>query len=75
MGPSLSQFLQAIGNDVFKQLMNLYSSKTLMFVIDDTGSMSDDINAAKDMAKEIIAYNTQNVNVDYILSPFNDPGT
>ena len=46
---------------------------TLMFAIDDTGSMSDEIAAAKKIATSIV--NEQRVEpVDYILSPFNDPG-
>ena len=46
---------------------------TLMFAIDDTGSMREEISAAKKIATSIV--NEQRVEpVDYILSPFNDPG-
>ena len=46
---------------------------TLMFAIDDTGSMIEEIAAAKEIATSIV--NEQRVEpVDYILSPFNDPG-
>ena len=46
---------------------------TLMFAIDDTGSMRQEIAAAKKIATSII--NQQRAEpVDYILSPFNDPG-
>ena len=46
---------------------------TLMFAIDDTGSMRDEIAAVKKIASSIV--NQQRAEfVDYILSPFNDPG-
>ena len=45
-----------------------------MLAIDDTGSMGDEIQAAKDIATYIIKYPRKNLEVDYILSPFNDPG-
>ena len=46
-----------------------------MFAIDDTGSMADEIQAAKDIATHIVNYRRPNLEVDYILlSPFNDPG-
>lgn len=46
-----------------------------MFAIDDTGSMSDKIQAAKDIATYIFRnISRPNLKVDYILSPFNDPG-
>ena len=45
-----------------------------MFAIDDTGSMSDEIQAAKDIAAYIVNISRPNLEVDYILSPFNDPG-
>ena len=46
---------------------------TLMFAIDDTGSMKEEISAAKKIAISIV--NEQRAEpVDYILSPFNDPG-
>ena len=47
---------------------------TLMLAIDDTGSMADEIQAAKDIATHIVNYRRPNLEVDYILSPFNDPG-
>ena len=46
---------------------------TLMFAIDTTGSMAGEINAAKAIATSIINMQRQ-FDVDYILSPFNDPG-
>lgn len=47
---------------------------TLMFAIDDTGSMYGEIQAAKNIATYIVSYSRPNLEVDYILSPFNDPG-
>ena len=44
-----------------------------MFVIDSTGSMSEDIEAAKAVAKEIISHKRE-VPVNFILSTFSDPG-
>ena len=44
-----------------------------MFVIDSTGSMKDDIEAAKAIAKEIILHKRE-VPVSFILSAFGDPG-
>ena len=46
---------------------------TLMFAIDTTGSMRDEIAAAKGIANYIINM-PRKFPVDYILSPFNDPG-
>lgn len=43
-----------------------------MFVIDDTGSMGEEIQSTKKIAIDIIKYSRQ-VPVEYILSPFNDP--
>ena len=61
-----------LGNS-FDTFMSVNGDVTLMFAIDDTGSMSDDIQAAKDIATAIVNHR-RDVPVDYILSPFNDPG-
>ena len=45
----------------------------LMFAIDDTGSMSDEILAAKNIAADIINYKRKVPIKEYILSAFNDP--
>lgn len=65
IGPK--NFTKYIGN----KNMNM---ATLMFAIDDTGSMYREIQAAKDIATYIVNYPRPNLEVDYILSPFNDPG-
>ena len=62
-----------LGNEKFDRFMAVYGDTTLIFAIDDTGSMHNEIQAAKDIAKSIV--NTaREIRVDYILSPFNDPG-
>ena len=62
-----------VGEDNFSRITSSEGASTLMFVMDTTGSMSDEINAAKGIAKSIIDM-TREFPVDYILSPFNDPG-
>lgn len=62
-----------IGEQNFSDLMLESGGATLMFAIDTTGSMSDEINAAKAIATSIVNRKRQ-FPVDYILSPFNDPG-
>lgn len=56
--------------------MGLSKSSALCFVIDTTGSMSDDIAEAKRVSFEIIdrKRGTQQEPSLYILVPFNDPG-
>ena len=46
----------------------------LAFVVDDTGSMRDEINAVKDLIKAIVKAE-RDYPVFYILGTFNDPGT
>lgn len=57
--------------------MGLSQSSVLCFVIDTTGSMSDDIAEAKRVSFDIIdrKRGTQQEPSAYILVPFNDPGT
>lgn len=52
--------------------MAVEGNVSLVFVIDDTGSMGDTIEAVKKIATAVINY-PREVPVDYILSPFNDP--
>ena len=63
-----------IGNETFDKMMGVNESVTLMFVIDTTGSMYDEIKAVKAIAQYIIDHQRNDTKVDYILSPFNDPG-
>ena len=62
-----------LGDFYFDAFMSVYGGVTLMFAIDDTGSMASEIQAAKDIATSIVNHPRDN-RVDYILSPFNDPG-
>ncbi|XP_056225781.1 von Willebrand factor A domain-containing protein 7 [Seriola aureovittata] len=66
----------AVGDENFLRLMGLSQSSVLCFVIDTTGSMSDDIAEAKRVSFEIIdsKRGTQQEPSAYILVPFNDPG-
>ena len=76
---AMKKFMQMIENKVGKNFQKFIGTKnldrtTLMFAIDDTGSMSGEIQAAKDIATYIVKYPRPNLELDYILSPFNDPG-
>ena len=44
-----------------------------MFAIDSTGSMSNEIQAAKKIATDIINHPREAPINEFILSPFNDP--
>jgi len=72
-----SKFLQGlrqrVGSDTFDSFMAVQGDVSLMFVIDDTGSMSGEIQATKNIAIDIINYPRNAPIVTYILSPFNDP--
>ncbi len=58
------------------RLMGLSQTSVLAFVIDTTGSMSDDIEEAKRVSFSIIdsRRGTPEEPSEYILVPFNDPG-
>ena len=62
-----------LGDTTFETFLSVNGDVTLMFAIDDTGSMGDEIQAAKDIALSIINH-PRDEQVDFILSPFNDPG-
>ena len=62
-----------LGSVVFDKFMAVHGDTTLIFAIDDTGSMSEEIQAAKAIATSIVN-KPRGDRVDYILSPFNDPG-
>ena len=65
-----------IGKDKFEKVIgNQNDNKaTLMFAVDYTGSMYQEIQAVKDIATYIVNFPRPNLEVDYILSPFGDPG-
>ncbi|XP_014876907.1 von Willebrand factor A domain-containing protein 7 isoform X1 [Poecilia latipinna] len=65
----------AVGNHDFLRMMGIARSSVVCFVIDTTGSMSDDIEAARSIMYKIIdsKKGTQDEPSEYILVPFNDP--
>ena len=64
---------QRVGDTHFDSLMAVQGDVSLMFVMDDTGSMGSEIKAVKSIAIDIINYDRQAPIISYILSPFNDP--
>ena len=73
----MNDFLKSIKDDIgeqkFNELMLADGGATLIFAVDTTGSMADEIAAARGIANAIINM-PRKFPVDYILSPFNDPG-
>ena len=69
----LDRLRRVVGDKKMDKILSVQGDSTLIFAIDTTGSMGEDIQAAKAIAKEIISV-TRDSEVDYILSPFNDPG-
>ncbi|XP_068590781.1 von Willebrand factor A domain-containing protein 7 [Cebidichthys violaceus] len=65
----------AAGDNDFLRMMGIARSSVVCFVIDTTGSMSDDITEAREVVYEIIdsKKGTQDEPSEYILVPFNDP--
>lgn len=57
-------------------MMGIARPSAVCFVIDTTGSMSEDIENARQIVYEIIdsKKGTQDEPSEYILVPFNDPG-
>ncbi|XP_008103953.2 von Willebrand factor A domain-containing protein 7 [Anolis carolinensis] len=66
--------LNQVGIDTFKKFFNL-EGYSLTFVIDTTGSMSDDIQQVKiECIKKLREYSkTPDAPFNYVLVPFNDP--
>ena len=58
----------------FDKLLAVQGDVTLMFAIDTTGSMREEITTAKSIAIDVVNYDQRHNPVNYILSPFNDPG-
>ena len=69
----LDRLRRVVGDKKMDKILSIQGDSTLIFAIDTTGSMGEDIQAAKAIAKEIISV-TRDSEVDYVLSPFNDPG-
>ena len=57
-----------IGKEKFRKFVGTKNldRTTLMFAIDDTGSMSDEIQAAKDIATYIVSISRPTLEVDYV---------
>ena len=71
----LVRIQRKIGHRLFQKMMSVSNSATLMFAIDTTGSMLEEIQAAKDIASTIVKWpRNKTLEVDYTLSPFGDPG-
>ena len=68
----LQELRQNLGNETFDSFMAVKGDVSLIFVIDDTGSMGDEIQAVKKIATAVANY-PREAPVDYILTPFNDP--
>ncbi|XP_060950440.1 von Willebrand factor A domain-containing protein 7 [Limanda limanda] len=65
----------AVGDKEFLRMMGIARSAVVCFVVDTTGSMSDDITEARAVVNEMIdsKKGTQDEPSEYILVPFNDP--
>ncbi|XP_033631343.1 von Willebrand factor A domain-containing protein 7-like [Asterias rubens] len=64
-----------IGEQTFRKLLNLDVGTSLAFVIDTTGSMSEEIEAVKEAAIDITNTNRETCFAvsNYVVVPFNDP--
>ena len=69
----LQDLRQKVGAATFDSFLAVQGDVALMFAIDDTGSMGDEILAAKNIAADIINYKRKVPIKEYILSAFNDP--
>nr|XP_039260380.1 IgGFc-binding protein-like [Styela clava] len=65
-----------VDSDSFASFLNLKLGSSLSFVMDTTGSMAGEIEAAKERVQEIIdaTKGTNDAPLNYILMPYNDPG-
>ncbi|KAL6487768.1 hypothetical protein MHYP_G00043940 [Metynnis hypsauchen] len=71
----LEDISAGVGDSEFLRLMGLTQTSVLCFVIDTTGSMSDDIAEVRRVTSSIIDRKAgkKNQPSEYILVPFNDP--
>eukprot|EP00058_Branchiostoma_floridae_P002960 XP_002588448.1 hypothetical protein BRAFLDRAFT_63397 [Branchiostoma floridae] len=67
--------LSEIGSDKFRELLNLGSGNSMVFVIDVSGSMGNDVAAVSRETVQIVQSTTGTANApyNYILSTFSDP--
>ena len=68
----LNDIKRDLGNEKFSDFLALQGEVTLIFALDVTGSMHDEIQASKEMIKKISQYDRSEP-VDYILTTFSDP--
>lgn len=68
----LAEIKKELGAAKFSRLLALDGEVTLVFAVDITGSMQDEIDAAKAIVSAISKYERSQP-VDYILSTFGDP--
>ncbi|XP_064083933.1 LOW QUALITY PROTEIN: uncharacterized protein LOC135199706 [Macrobrachium nipponense] len=66
----LSVLREAIGNDYFRHLFDLYPGSALSIMIDTTGSMTQEIKAVKAESKLIVERTHP---AFYVLTPYKDP--
>ncbi|XP_032703185.1 von Willebrand factor A domain-containing protein 7 isoform X3 [Lontra canadensis] len=65
-----------LGDRDFSRLLDISPASSLSFVLDTTGSMGEEINAAKIQARHIVEQRRGSPMepVHYVLVPFHDPG-
>ncbi|XP_034516376.1 von Willebrand factor A domain-containing protein 7 isoform X2 [Ailuropoda melanoleuca] len=65
-----------LGDKGFSRLLDISPASSLSFVLDTTGSMGEEINAAKIQARHIVERRRGSPMepVHYVLVPFHDPG-
>lgn len=66
----LAQLREAIGNEHFHNLLDLYPGSALSIIIDTTGSMTYEIEAVKEKSREIVEKSHPDY---YVLVPYADP--
>ncbi|XP_027213280.2 von Willebrand factor A domain-containing protein 7 [Penaeus vannamei] len=66
----LKVILDAVGNEKYRRLFDLYQGSALSIVIDTTQSMGNDIAAVQDQVAQIVNASSPEL---YILAPYNDP--
>lgn len=74
---SANGILPKIGKDKAIELLQLQPAPSLVFVVDTTTNMDQEIQAIRDKTKAIVQATNGTVNqpYNYILVTFNDPGT
>ncbi|XP_006154352.1 von Willebrand factor A domain-containing protein 7 [Tupaia chinensis] len=65
-----------LGDSGFSRLLDISPASSLSFVLDTTGSMGEEINAAKIQARHIVEQRRRGPMepAHYVLVPFHDPG-